>query len=826
MKKRFLVILTAIVFLCSLTLDLTAKGAEAGTDALTREDLYAMNGGTVDIHEENGKITFVGGTCTTGPVAGREDAERVVSSMLPLLGGDGRTCFEPWRELKDPAGNLYYVFRQVADGMLVPGGAVKVIADRDGNMIGLTASVVSGLPGGEDAGKVRAITAGEAEALVLRHEKEQGNSDPVLAEGQTRKIVLPADREPDMEAEELRFRYAWSVYTVNASAGANSPALPYLAHYVALDGEYLYSLPTIVPGDGAGTAGYNADYVFQFMEPAEYTGSVDLSDGTEKEITVTLMRDTRTGMYYLGNIEHRIVVADCWEFLYNHGHIVLEYSPDNREWDQTGLLALYNYCRAWDYYREIGWTGPDGEETPIMVLKDFCDMNRSPVDNASFAGLLYGWQTFLSSSANDLSQCLDVCAHEFTHCVTEAMMTYSAYENDAGAINEAISDIHGNLCEMLAEATEDTTWMLGENGQNPVRSMSDPNRFGQPGYVWDVYYRTQVSEPTEVNDRGGVHSNSSLLNHTAWLLCEDGGMTLEEARNFWFAAGCAMVPGTDYPQLRKLLPWVMKVTGMEAYRGSLARAMDATRMGESSLPETLEADKALLVLDLPDNEVFNNGNWILDVTCVNMDKLNEKIAEIRERADEIGEALLRTALEKLSGETETAERGSLDELVGGLTDNLDEMVYSDAGSAGSDGHTIRMMSRPGRVFPLLVYLALEPGSETTAVVKYLCQLNGKWFDLTPLVPGDEDGAEAGFDPEQLLANLLQSGLLEEAVRTLSGIRSVQDLLDALTLEVKGGQSYEISAAGLDKADLAGKVMNISGTEEPEAVSRKSRPRTE
>ena len=100
------------------------------------------------------------------------------------------------------------------------------------------------------------------------------------------------------------------------SASVSGTDLPYLAHYVTQGGEYLYNLPTILPGDAAGSAGYDASYVFEFMEPVDYTGYVDYSDGTEHEISVTLMRDTRTGMYYLGNIEHRIVVADCWEFLF------------------------------------------------------------------------------------------------------------------------------------------------------------------------------------------------------------------------------------------------------------------------------------------------------------------------------------------------------------------------------------------------------------------------------------------------------------------------------------------------------------------------------
>ena len=52
-------------------------------------------------------------------------------------------------------------------------------------------------------------------------------------------------------------------------------------------------------------------------------------------------------------------------------------------------------------------------------------------------------QCFAASRINDFSQCLDVIAHEFTHCVTASLMTYNSYTTDYGAINEAMSDIQG-----------------------------------------------------------------------------------------------------------------------------------------------------------------------------------------------------------------------------------------------------------------------------------------------------------------------------------------------------------------------------------------------
>ena len=272
--KKILGILTAIVLLC--TCCLSGAPAEPAAEArLTPERIKALNGGEVPIRTENGRITFVGGTCTESPVRSAEDAAKVVADMLPLI-GDSRTRFEPRRTLYDSFGNTYYVFQQVYADTIVDGGAVKVITGRDGKMLGLTCSVVSDMPEEAAAG---GISAAAAEALVMQREKDLGHH-PALMEGKTRKIVLPVNRELDLEADTIETRFVWAVCTTNPESGTSD--LPYLTHYVTMSGEYLYSLATMLPDDSAGAAGYHADYVFEFMEPAEYTGYVYLSDGTEK----------------------------------------------------------------------------------------------------------------------------------------------------------------------------------------------------------------------------------------------------------------------------------------------------------------------------------------------------------------------------------------------------------------------------------------------------------------------------------------------------------------------------------------------------------------
>ena len=63
----------------------------------------------------------------------------------------------------------------------------------------------------------------------------------------------------------------------------------------------------VLHGDEAGTSGFSAAYVFENMEPVEYTGKVSLSDGSEQEITVTLMKNAQTGKFYLADPVRRAI---------------------------------------------------------------------------------------------------------------------------------------------------------------------------------------------------------------------------------------------------------------------------------------------------------------------------------------------------------------------------------------------------------------------------------------------------------------------------------------------------------------------------------------
>ncbi|PEA55502.1 bacillolysin [Bacillus pseudomycoides] len=116
-----------------------------------------------------------------------------------------------------------------------------------------------------------------------------------------------------------------------------------------------------------------------------------------------------------------------------------------------------------------------------------------------------------------LSGGLDVIGHELTHAVTERSSNL-IYQNESGALNEAVSDIFGTLVEYYDNRNPD--WEIGEDIYTPgtagdaLRSMSDPTKYGDPDHYSKRY--------TGTSDNGGVHTNSSIINKAAYLLANGG----------------------------------------------------------------------------------------------------------------------------------------------------------------------------------------------------------------------------------------------------------------------------------------------------------------
>jgi len=140
---------------------------------------------------------------------------------------------------------------------------------------------------------------------------------------------------------------------------------------------------------------------------------------------------------------------------------------------------------------------------------------------------------------------IDVIGHELTHGVTQYEAALE-YEDQAGALNESLSDVFGSLIKQhsLKQKVDKADWLIGAglftskvNG-TALRSMKEPGtayndhtigKDPQPGHMKNFVNTT--------SDNGGVHINSGIPNRAFYLAAiELGGYAWEKAGKIWYIA--------------------------------------------------------------------------------------------------------------------------------------------------------------------------------------------------------------------------------------------------------------------------------------------------
>lgn len=124
--------------------------------------------------------------------------------------------------------------------------------------------------------------------------------------------------------------------------------------------------------------------------------------------------------------------------------------------------------------------------------------------------------------AGPLGRSLDVTVHELAHAVTDAESDL-LYQNESGALNEALSDILAAHCEAWTKGwvVDEAVFRIGEDVWTPatpgdaLRYLASPTADGSSRDYYPERYVGTV-------DSGGVHWNSGIVNLAFYLLSQGG----------------------------------------------------------------------------------------------------------------------------------------------------------------------------------------------------------------------------------------------------------------------------------------------------------------
>ncbi len=140
---------------------------------------------------------------------------------------------------------------------------------------------------------------------------------------------------------------------------------------------------------------------------------------------------------------------------------------------------------------------------------------------------------------------LDIIGHELTHGVTQYEANLD-YQNQPGALNEAVSDIFGSLVRQykLKQTAAEADWIIGDGLFTAnvkgvgIRSMKAPGTaYNDPVLGRDPQPAHMRNYVTTFEDNGGVHINSGIVNHAFYITAiEIGGFAWQQAGQIWYKA--------------------------------------------------------------------------------------------------------------------------------------------------------------------------------------------------------------------------------------------------------------------------------------------------
>ncbi len=324
-------------------------------------------------------------------------------------------------------------------------------------------------------------------------------------------VILPQNN--DYYIEGTRLAYHLDIY-------AQQP-MSHAEYYIdAQNGELLFKNELIHTSNANGTAN------------TAYSGTQSITTDSVNSTTFRL-RNTERGI--------GIVTLDC-----NTGTsygAAVDFLDSNNIWnnfnntkDEYATDAHWGAEKTYDYFfQKHNRNSIDGNGYALYSYVHF-DLNYA---NAFWDGvrMSYGDGNPSSVLKTPLTA-IDIAGHEITHGLT-SLTANLIYQRESGALSESFSDIFGTAIEFFARPTN-ADWLIGADLGGAIRSMSNPNQFGDPDTYGGTSWRNpDCGIPMNTNDYCGVHYNSGVQNYWFYLLV-NGGTGTNDLLNSFSVTGLGM----------------------------------------------------------------------------------------------------------------------------------------------------------------------------------------------------------------------------------------------------------------------------------------------
>jgi Zn-dependent metalloprotease len=414
---------------------------------------------------------------------------------------------------KDKYGFVHYRFQQYYENIKVEGGQY-IVHEKNGNVIsangfwldGLNLDVVPKIT--EKNALTKALLSANAlvykwqvpeEELLLK--KSTGNNKSTYFPKAELSIVA---KNFDYKNREYHCCYKFEIY-------ASSPLMHNFIYVDINDGEVIATENRICSIDVPATA------------VTKYSGSQLITVDSVSPGSYRLRETSRGQGIETYNMHNSTNFAGATDFTNSTSLWNTTTNYDNAAYDvHWGLQSTY------DYYLNLH--NRNSVDNMGMKLTSYVHygapgtFEASHISSGEFAfndgtNVAGGYKPYTS---------LDICAHEYTHGVTEFSAALH-YGSESGALNESFSDIF-SACVEFYKKPATANYLLGDEvGVTPgtyFRNMGNPNLKSHPDTYGGTFWSTSPA------DFGGVHINTGVQNFWFYLLCNGGVGTNDLGNNY------------------------------------------------------------------------------------------------------------------------------------------------------------------------------------------------------------------------------------------------------------------------------------------------------
>ncbi|MEZ4775064.1 MAG: M4 family metallopeptidase [Bacteroidia bacterium] len=304
--------------------------------------------------------------------------------------------------------------------------------------------------------------------------------------------------DTDFKWETPVYRLAWKMEVFTA--------LPYgsqLIYIDALDGSVIKSLNTLQTTDKPGTA------------ETKYHGTRPIvADSFENGYRLREFSRASQGIEVrdLNNSTNLATAVDMTDDDNNWNNI-------NPQWDEYATDVHWGLEMTYDYFfQKYQRDSYDANGAKMIVYVHF----DAPASSTAFWNVSYGG---FGDNNGSPHASIDVVGHEVTHGIIRSSAGNLVYIDEGGALNEGHADIFGKAVEHYTDSAN-FSWIMGQRSGNPIRSLANPNSYGDPDTYKGTFWAT--GDP----DNGGAHTNANVLTHWFYLLSEGGTGTNDKGKTY------------------------------------------------------------------------------------------------------------------------------------------------------------------------------------------------------------------------------------------------------------------------------------------------------